>query len=383
MSLESTICEFRVVLMKVANMITAQELSQLQWLFSDRLNTVDRKGSTVTIAIDLFQQLHDRNIIHKHDVSELITALDHVECIRISRILKDYQTEKGQNHQAETQRQTRSIQDSNQSETEPLQPPIVKRPTNPLFDHIYDDNKDSLPMDQHEIEPAVNLRNEFFLDSFDNPTASLKICEKRIWKNLLKKYFVFSLAFLFYTILLVVVTYFSMVIYQNFKTYSGNSQFSCHPKPGERYLIRSVANEYLIGLNTLSRKQQHKNLESNDNSNQLCQEQWYFHSIAQQKNTFRIESAYHKNVFMISNGKYLDMSQTLNEPTKITNTSYQFRLIHSSNSKSCQIQSLITNNIFDVGSEQFIDQTHSTINRIQTQWQLIPFGKSNSFVKNE
>jgi len=229
-----------------------------------------------------------------------------------------------------------------------------------------------------------DIRQKFFLDSFERPTTSnLNVCEKNTWRILPKKYAIFSVFFLFCAILVGLITCLLIIVYRNTTMNSFHSSISCRPNPNERYLIKSIANEYLIGLDTLVKKHKQKTIVFNDESSPLCNQQWHFIPIsnAKQEQIFRIQSAYHRNLFMISNETYLDLSQIEREQILTSNVNYQFRLSYNPDTRSCQIQSVQTEKIFDSESEQFVNRTDFNLNRSQTQWKLISFGQSNSFLR--
>jgi hypothetical protein len=80
--------EFRVVLVKITDLMSPDELNKLRFLFYNKIKRGDYVGTTIDGAIDLFRQLLDRAIIDRRNLSNLISALDDVGCRPAAQLLR-------------------------------------------------------------------------------------------------------------------------------------------------------------------------------------------------------------------------------------------------------------------------------------------------------
>ncbi len=72
--------EFRAVLVEITDYISPDGLNKLKFIFHNKIKRRDYSGTTINGIINLFEQLLDRGIIYRQNLSNLISALDHSEC---------------------------------------------------------------------------------------------------------------------------------------------------------------------------------------------------------------------------------------------------------------------------------------------------------------
>ena len=82
--MENVDVEFRTILVKITDRISTNDLQKLKFIFSDQI----RRDDEDHLAIHFIQQLLDRNIIDRQNLSHLIDALEHVACHPAAQLLK-------------------------------------------------------------------------------------------------------------------------------------------------------------------------------------------------------------------------------------------------------------------------------------------------------
>jgi hypothetical protein len=86
--MEDSDTEFRAILVKITDFISADELNKLRFIFYNKIKRRYYPSTTIDGVIDLFGQLLDRDIINKQNLSNLINALDNVECCSAAQLLR-------------------------------------------------------------------------------------------------------------------------------------------------------------------------------------------------------------------------------------------------------------------------------------------------------
>ena len=79
---------FRMIFVKINDLITDNQLITLKWMFRDEIRRMGEGDISTKGAFEFFQQLLERDIINMENLLRLIDALDKVGCGPAAQILR-------------------------------------------------------------------------------------------------------------------------------------------------------------------------------------------------------------------------------------------------------------------------------------------------------